>query len=209
MKLYDWHIAPNPRRVHIYLAEKGIEVPLVEVGQEDLTLAAWYREKYPQAMAPLLELDDGTCIGECMAICRYFEELQPNPPLMGTDARDKAVVTMWENRANEEGMLAASELFRNTHLLFADRGLPGSAEAIPQVSALVERRRARLNRFFRKFDQQLADKEFVAGDRYTVADATALCAVDFAKWSDVTIPDECRHLHRWYAQVSQRPSARA
>jgi glutathione S-transferase len=124
MKIYDWHIAPNPRRLHIYLAEKGIKVPLEEVGGDDLKLKPSYVAKYPHAMVPMLELDDGTCIGEAMAICRYFEEVNPDPPLMGTDAKDKAIVEMWEKRANEEGMLAASELFRNTHPKFADRGLP-------------------------------------------------------------------------------------
>ncbi|MDQ2802801.1 MAG: glutathione S-transferase family protein [Pseudomonadota bacterium] len=209
MKIYDWHIAPNPRRLHIFLAEKGVRVELVEVGQEDLTLAQWYRDKYPHAMAPMLELDDGTCIGEAMAICRYFEELHPEPPMMGTDAKEKATVAMWEQRANEEGMLAASELFRNMHPRFAERGLPGSAELIPAIPALRDRGHARLQRFFAKFDRQLADNTFVAGRRYTVADATALCAVDFAKWSDVTIPREARHLQRWYDAVSERPSARA
>ena len=209
MRIYDWHIAPNPRRLHIYLAEKGIKVELVEVGQEDLTLAPWYKERYPHAMVPMLELDDGTHIGEAMAIARYFEETQPDPPLMGRNAKERAVVAMWEKRANEEGMLPASELFRNTHPAFADRGLPGSAEPIPQLPGLRERARARLARFFRKFDERLAESEFVAGPRGTVADATTLCAVDFAKWSDVGIPAECRHLGRWHQAVSDRPSAKA
>jgi glutathione S-transferase len=209
MRIYDWHIAPNPRRLHIYLAEKGIAVELVEVGQEDLTLAPWYKAKYRHAMVPMLELDDGTCIGEAMAIARYFEETQPEPPLMGADAQEKAIVAMWEKRANEEGMLPASELFRNTHRAFADRGLPGSAEPIPQVAALRDRALARLGRFFRKFDEQLASNEFVAGPRWTVADATTLCAVDFAGWSDTGMPPECRHMGRWYAAVSARPSAKA
>jgi glutathione S-transferase len=209
MKLYEWHIAPNPRRVTIYLAEKGIQLERVEVGQADLTLAPWYREKYPHAMAPMLELDDGICIGECMAICRYFEEIYPDPPLMGTDPQSKAIVAMWENRANEEGMLAASELFRNSSPAFANRGLPGSADPVPQISELRDRARARLHRFFRKFDAQLADNEFVAGDRYSVADITALCAVDFAAWSDVTIPEKCANLRRWHRTVSARPSAKA
>ena len=208
MKIYDWHIAPNPRRLHIYLAEKGLNIPLVEVGGEDLKLQPAYVEKYPHALVPMLELDDGTLIGEAMAICRYFEELYPDPPLMGTDAKDKAIVEMWEKRANEEGMLASSELFRNTHPAFADRGLPGSAEPIGQVPELVVRAKARLGRFFRKFDAQLAANEFVAGSRYTVADATALCAVDFAKWTDLHIPPECTNMQRWYDAVSARPSAK-
>ncbi len=209
MRLYDWHIAPNPRRLHIFLAEKGIKLDLVEVGQDDLTLAPWFKEKYPHMMVPMLEMDDGTCIGEAMAICRYLEELHPDPPLMGVDAKDRAVVAMWEMRANEEGMLPASELFRNTHPRFADRGLPGSAAPIPQIPALCDRGRARLKRFFTKFDQQLQDNKFVAGERFTVADATALCAVDFAGWSDVKIPDGHSHLRRWYDAVTARPSAKA
>ncbi len=207
MKIYDWHIAPNPRRLHIYLAEKGITIPLVEVGGEDQKLKPSYVAKYPHAMVPMLELDDGTCIGEAMAICRYLEELHPDPPLMGVDAKDKAIVEMWEKRANEEGMLAASELFRNTSPTFADRGLPGSAEPIPQLPALVVRSKARMARFYQKFDEQLALNEFVAGHRYTIADITTLCAIDFGKWTDLDIPQECKNLRRWYKAVSARPSA--
>lgn len=209
MKIYDWHIAPNPRRLTIYLAEKGIEVERVEVSGEGFALQPAYLARYPHAMVPMLELDDGTLIGEVMAIARYFEELHPEPPLMGVNARDSALVDMWERRANEEGMLAASELFRNTHESFALRGLPGSAESVPCIAALAERGRARLQRFFTKFDAQLAEHEFVAGERYSVADITALCGVDFAKWSAVEIPPECSHLRRWHAAVSARPSAKA
>lgn len=115
---------------------------------------------------------------------------------------------MWEKRANEEGMLPASELFRNTHPAF-DQRVPGSAEPIPAIPALRDRARGRLGRFFRKFDDQLAGSVFVAAEGWTVADATTLAAVDFAKWSDVTIPPECRHLRRWYDMVNARPSARA
>ena len=123
-----------------------------------------------------------------MAIARYFEETHPEPPLMGVDAKDKAIVEMWEKRANEEGMLPASELFRNTHPQFAQRGLPGAADSIPAIAELRDRGRARLNRFFLKFDRQLEDNQFVAGERFTVADATTLAAVDFAAWSEVKIP---------------------
>jgi glutathione S-transferase len=209
MKIYDWHIAPNPRRLHIYLAEKGIKVDLEEVSGENFALKPSYIAKYPHAMVPMLELDDGTCIGEAMAIARYFEELHPDPPMMGTDAKDKAIVEMWEKRANEEGMLPASELFRNTHPDFAERGLPGSAEAIPRIPQLIDRARARLARFYKKFDAQLAGNEFVAGKRYTIADATTLCAIDFGMWTDYKIPTECKNVRRWYDAVSARPSAKA
>lgn len=209
MKIYDWHIAPNPRRLHIFIAEKGLNIPLVEVGTEKLTLSDDYKARYPHAMVPMLELDDGTCIGEAMAIARYLEELYPDPPLFGTDPVEKAKIDMWEKRANEEGMLPASELFRNTAETFADRGLPGSAAPIPQIPELRQRGRERLGRFYVKFDQQLANNRYVAGDRYSVADITALCAIDFGKWTDFDIPPECANVRRWYNEVSARPSARA
>lgn len=208
MKIYDWHIAPNPRRLHIFVAEKGLDIPLVEVGTEALTLSDEYRSRYPHAMVPMLELDDGTCIGEAMAIARYLEELYPDPPLFGTTPIERATIDMWEKRANEEGMLAASELFRNTAPTFADRGLPGSAQPIPQIPELTVRAKERMGRFYKKFNGQLATNRYVAGDRYSVADITTLCAIDFGKWSDLDIPSECTHLRRWYDEVSARPSAK-
>lgn len=208
MKIYDWHIAPNPRRLHIFVAEKGLDIPLVEVGTDALTLSDAYRAKYPHAMVPVLELDDGTCIGEAMAIARYLEELYPEPPLFGTTPIERATIDMWEKRANEEGMLAASELFRNTAPTFADRGLPGSAQPIPQIPELTVRAKERMARFYKKFNGQLANNRFVAADRYSVADITTLCAIDFGKWTDLDIPPECTNLRRWYDEVSARPSAK-
>lgn len=208
MKLFVWGPAPNPRRVKIYLAEKGIEVPMVDVSGPKGTLSEDYKARYPNALVPMLELDDGTQIGEAMAICRYFETLHPEPPLMGTDARDRALVEMWERRAYDEGMLGAAEVFRNSHPLFAGRSVPGHARPMPQSQDLVARGRLRLERFFEMFDRHLAGSEFVAGNRITVADITALCAVDFSrKLAKIPIPPECDHLQRWHAMMSGRPSA--
>jgi len=209
VKLYIWGKAPNPRRVLIYLEEKGIDVPLEDVGGGKGRLKPEYLARYPQATVPMLELDDGTQIGEAMAICRYFEELHPDPPLMGTDARDKAIVEMWERRAYEEGLLAVAEIFRNRHPLFADRGVPGAAGSIAQIPALIDRGKQRVQLFFRKFDAQLRDRPFVAGERFTVADATTLAVVDFAALGEDTIPADCGNLARWHAEVSKRPSAKA
>jgi len=208
MKLYHWQPAPNPRRVRIFLAEKSISVPMEDVG-EGPRLRSDYRANYSFAMVPMLELDDGTQIGEAMAICRYFEDLHPDPPLMGVDARDKAVVDMWERRAWNEGMAGAAEVFRNTHAAFVDRGLPGFSEPVPQIPALVERGRRRVAHFFQVFDAQLAGRSYVAGERYSVADITTLCSIDFAKMAKIDIPRECTDLRRWYETVSARPSARA
>ena len=208
MRLFVWGSAPNPRRVKMYLAEKGLSVPTDDVG-DGFQLSAGYKAEYPFALVPMLELDDGTQIGEAIAICRYFEALHPDPPLMGTEAKDKAMIEMWERRAYDEGFLGAAEVFRNTHRAFVDRSLPGYAGAVPQIEALVTRGHQRLARFFDMFDRQLAGNEFVAGKRISVADITALCAVDFAKnLAKVSIPDEHRHLRRWYDALSARPSAK-
>jgi len=209
MKLYVWNRAPNPRRLLIFLAEKGIHVPQEDVGGEKGRLKPEYVARYPQATVPMLELDDGTQIGEAMAICRYFEELHPTPPLMGVDARDRAIVDMWERRAYEEGLISAAEIFRNRHPLFASRGVPGVGDSVPQIPALVERGKQRLALFFRKFDLQLQRHRFVAGDRFTVADATTLVAVDFAAFNGEKIPGDCESLRRWHGEASERPSARA
>jgi glutathione S-transferase len=210
MKLYVWRRAPNPRRVLVYLAEKGIEIATEDVGGEGARLKPEYCARYPQATVPMLELDDGTQIGEAMAICRYLEELHPEPPLFGRDPKERALADMWERRAYEEGLVAAAEVFRNTHPLFVDRGLPGIPVPLPQVPALADRGRLRLECFYRKFDRELGSRRFVAGDRFTVADITTLAAVDFAVGvARVPIPEDCGNLRRWHAEVSARPSARA
>jgi glutathione S-transferase len=125
------------------------------------------------------------------------------------DARDRAIVDMWERRAYEEGLISAAEIFRNRHPLFANRGLPGVGESVFQIPALVERGKQRLQLFFRKFDAQLQRHPFVTGDRFTVADATTLVAVDFAAFNGEKIPEQCAGIRRWHAEVSERPSARA
>jgi glutathione S-transferase len=209
MQLYVWGKAPNPRRVRMYLAEKGLAVPMQDAG-DGAQLSASYKSKYPFAMVPMLELDDGTQIGEAMAICRYFETLHPTPALMGTDAKEKAVIEMWERRAYDEGLIGAAEVFRNTHPAFKDRSIPGHADPVPQVQALQSRGRQRLALFFEMLDRQLNENEFVAGNHISVADITALCAIDFAKIrAETSVPENHKNLRRWYEAVSVRPSAAA
>jgi glutathione S-transferase len=208
MKLYDWKIAPNARRVRIFLAEKGIDLPIEEVGvPKTPQLEPDFLAKSPNRLAPVLELDDGTRIAETMAICRYLESFYPDPPLMGTDPKSTALIEMWERRAEMEGMQAVAELFRNSHPAFVDRGLPGWAEPIPQVEALIERGKARTDRFFRIFDAGLTDSDYIGGDSFSVADITTLCAIDFAVGAaQVEIPDDAPNLQRWHEMVSARPS---
>jgi glutathione S-transferase len=209
MKLYDCTPAPSPRRVRVFLAEKGIVVPTVQVDlRADEQFSPAFRAVNPDCIVPVLALDDGTCIADVMAICVYFEALQPEPPLMGVGAQDRAIVTAWQRRVERDGFFAVAEAFRNSTPAFKGRALPG-ADDYEQIPALVERGRARVGRFFAMLDARLADHDFVAGRRYSIADITALVAVDFARWIKLALPEECSHLRRWHGAVSARPSAKA
>ncbi len=202
MKLYDSTHAPNPRRVRIFLAEKGIEVPVVpvDIGAAENRKSP-YIDKNPMGGLPMLELDDGTCIAETVAICRYFEATQPEPPLMGTDAADQALVEMWQRRMELEFMQLVTGAFRNTHDFFKGR--------ITQVPEYGEVCRAAAPKRIAWIDEVLADREFVAGERFTIADITALCTIDFGRVVDLRIQPEQKNLTRWYEAVSNRPSAKA
>jgi glutathione S-transferase len=209
MKFYDCAIAPSPRRVRIFLAEKGITLPTIQV---DLRKGEQFGEAFravnPDCTVPVLELDDGRRISDSLAVCVYLEQSKPEPPLMGVDAADRAIVAEWQRRAERDGFLAVAEAFRNSTPAFKTRALPGPDD-YAQIPALVERGRARAQKFFKLMDARLADREFVAGERYSIADITTLVAVDFAGWIKLTIPDDCPHLRRWHAAVAARPSARA
>jgi glutathione S-transferase len=209
MKLYNWKPAPNCRRVRMFILEKGLDMPtLVEVGGK-ARLSDGYVEMWPHALVPMLETDDGLRIGEAMAVCRFLEDEHPEPNLMGANGVEKAMIEMWERRAYDEGMIGAAEVLRNSHPAFVDRGLPGTLEPVPQIPALVERGKERVRRFYQKFEDQLKDKHFVAGDRFTVADITTLCSIDFAKVLGLEVPNECPSVARWHREVSSRSAARA
>ena len=209
MKLYDYAPAPNPRRVRIFLAEKGIAVPAVQIDLRALEqFSPAFRAVNPDCTVPVLELDDGARIADVMAICVYFETLRPEPPLMGVGAQDRADVAAWQRRVEREGFFAVVEAFRNATPAFKERALPGP-DRYEQIPALAERGRERVGRFFAMLDGCLADREFVAGRQYSIADITALVTIDFAGWIKLTIPDACSHLRRWYDVVSARPSAKA
>ncbi len=202
MKLYDSAMAPNPRRVRIFLAEKGITVPTVQV---DIGKAAnrspEFLAKNPLGGLPVLELDDGSFLAESVAICLYFELLHPTPPLLGTDARDKAFVEMWQRRM-ELGLLSnTAGCFRNTHAFFKGR--------IPQVAEYGAVCKEAAVKQLAWLDGELAKTRFIAGDRYTIADITALVGIDFGKVSDIRLLPEQKNLARWYDEVSTRPSAKA
>jgi glutathione S-transferase len=195
MKLYvDRHgTAPSPRRVRVYLAEKGIEVPYerLEIHQENRT--SEFARKNPLQTLPVLELDDGTCIAESLAICRYFEELHPDPPLLGASPKEKAEVEMWTRRV---------ELYLYLPIEFANPKVTGE-----EGSAVFRSWREQSIVFL---DRLLAEREFIAGDRYTIADVCALCALDFGMaYVGVELSPKREQLIRWHRSVSARPSARA
>ncbi|BCH32337.1 glutathione S-transferase [Mesorhizobium sp. L-8-10] len=203
MKLFDGGKAPNPRRVRIFLAEKGIEVPLVPIDMN----AMGHREeavasRNPLRRLPVLELDDGTIITESIAICRYFEELHPEPALFGRGALGKAKVEMWQRRMELNLMMAVAQAFRHIH--------PAMKEwEKPQIPEWGEANKPKALEFLRLLDGELASREFVAGDDYSVADITGMIAVDFMKPARIQVPDELANVIRWYRAVGARPSAAA
>jgi glutathione S-transferase len=202
MKLYDFKQAPNPRRVRIFLAEKGLRVPLEQV---DIFARANrqpdFLAKNPLGGIPVLELDDGTHISESVAICRYFEALHPTPPLFGRDAADQARVEMW-NRRVELVLL-------NSIGMIWGHGSPLTAKVVQQIPANVEPSRKRAAGFLEILDRELATRPFIAGENVSVADITALCTIDFARMVEFTPDPALSNFARWHAAMSARPSASA
>jgi len=203
MKLYDGGRAPNPRRVGIFLAEKGLKIPTEEV---DLLALQQRTEAYtavnPMQRVPALVLDDGTVIAESIAICRYFEALHPDPALFGTGPLDSALVEMWNRRAELHLLFPVAAVFQHLHpamKLMLD----------PQVPAWGEANRPRAIAFLEFLDGELKNRPYIAGMDYTVADITALIAVDFMRVSRLSVPDNLANVLRWHKDVSARPSAAA
>jgi len=209
MKFYDCRTAPSPRRVRIFLAEKGVEIETVQVdlGQGE-QLSEAYREVNPDCVVPALQLDDGSYISEVLAICQYIEDTYPEPALMGGTAEERARVSMWNAKVEQQGLWAMADAFRNAAKGLKNRAVTGP-EAYPQIPELAERGRLRVLQFFKRLDAQLASSRFVAGDRYSMADITAMVLVDFAGWIKIQVPEEATNIARWYAEVSKRPSAAA
>ena len=203
MKLYDGGRAPNPRRTRIFLAEKGISLPTEQIDLGALQQRSpAYTAVNPLQRIPALVLDDGTVITESIAICRYFEEIQPDPPLFGRGALEVAQVEMWQRRMEQNLLTGVSHVFRNAH--------PAMKEMeVPQVPAWAEANKPRIAEFLVFLDRDLKDRPFIAGDHYTVADITGLVGVDFMKPAKLAVPDELKNLKRWHAAVSARPSAQA
>jgi glutathione S-transferase len=203
MKLYDSKMAPNPRRTRIFLAEKGISVPTEQVDMMKMEhKTPEYTAINPLQRMPALVLDDGTVITESIAICRYFEALQPDPPLFGTGPKEIAQIEMWNRRCEINFFANVAAVFRHLH--------PAMKELeVPQVPAYAEAMQPRAVWFLELLDKELASHEFIAGANFSVADITGLCAVDFMKPSRIVMPENLGNVTRWHATVSARPSAKA
>jgi glutathione S-transferase len=164
-----------------------------------------FRAINPDCTVPALMLDDGTVIADAVAICGYLEELHPEPPLIGATPLERALVTALNRQIERDGFFAAMDAFRNTAKGLKGRALPGPHD-YEQIPELAARGRVRLEHFVRAMDARLADREFLAGSRFTIADISTLVLVDLAARAKLSIPDECTHLRRWHAAVAARPS---
>ena len=209
MKLYDCTPAPNPRRVRIFIAEKGLDIPLEQVDlRNKQQLTPEFQKINPFCDVPVLELDDGTCISQVNGICRYLEATFPTPDLYGKNAKEQGQIAMWDNYAFTHGISSVADAFRNYAEGFKDRAVLGT-RGYAQIPELAQRGKDRTLDFFAAMNNFLAEKEFIAGDRFSAADITTLVTVDFAKWIKVEIDASQTHLLRWYDAVSTRPSAKA
>lgn len=202
MKIYETHTAPSPRRVRIFLAEKNIAMEYVQVDiAKGENLSAAMRAKNPMAKIPILELDDGTCISETISICRYFEELQPEPPLFGRTALEKAQVDMWQRFTELHLFMPVGMCFQHTTGYFKDRMTPikeYGVEAGKQAQS-----------FLNVLDERLALSPYIAGEHFSIADITALCAIDFGRVVKIKMTDQQVNLNHWYAMINERASAKA
>lgn len=204
--LYDCSTAPSPRRARILLAEKGLVHETVQVDlRSGEQLGEAYRRINPQCTVPALRTDDGLLLTDNAAIAAWAEAAHPEPPLLGMTPAQKAEIASWHWRIEFEGLIAIAEALRNGSPAMANRALPGPVD-YPQIPALAERGLARVQQFFVTLDQRLAGREFVAGDGFSIADITAVVAVDFARVVKVRVGEQHPQLLRWRAAMAQRPS---
>lgn len=209
MRLFDFNRAPNPRRARIAFAEKGIDIELVPVNLFRMEqLSPEFLAINPLGTVPVLETDDGTYLTENVAICSYLDDLQPEPPLMGSSATEKALVLNWNNIVEQSGLFSVAEVLRNWSPGFRNRAFPGTMD-YPQLPALVERGRHRTEQFFDHMERRLSETTYLAGDHFSFADITLLAITDFAGWVEIQPQATRPAFARWYEKVAARPSMRA
>jgi glutathione S-transferase len=204
--LYDCATAPSPRRARIFLAEKGVAYETVQVDlRNSEQLSSAYQNINPQCTVPALRTEEGAMLTDNAAITAYLEARYPEPPLLGTTPNEKAQIASWNWRVEFEGLLAVAEALRNSAPAMANRALPGQMD-YPQIPELAQRGLARVQQFFVMLDERLAERDFIATDNFSVADITAVVAVDFARVVRIKPGEQHPHLQRWRAAMAQRPS---
>lgn len=209
MRFYDCQTAPSPRRVRMFLAEKKIDIPTVQVDlRNGEQLGEAFRRINPRCTVPVLELDDGTCLTDTLAICHYLESLYPEPNLMGMNGREQALVLNWHEQILTEGFLAGAEALRNFVKGFENRALTGP-KSFRQIPELAERGRQRLELFMGVLDQRLSESPYVALERFTMADIGGYVCADFASWVKLPVRERWPNVRRWFDDISVRPSASA
>lgn len=205
MKFYDCATAPSPRRVRMFIAEKGLDIPVVQVDlRAGEQLSEAFRAINPHATVPVLELDDGTRLLDSNSISLYLDETYPEPNLMGRDPKEKAVIAGWNRMAEWDGVAAGAEALRNRAKPMQGRALTGPVN-YEQIPELAERGIKRATHFLEELDRRFNESPYLAGDRFTIADITAVVAVDFFKWVKVEMTDAQTGLRRWYDEVTARP----
>lgn len=209
MRLYDCQMAPNPRRARIFIAEKGLEIPKEEISiLEGENLSENYLQINPWGLLPCLVLDDGTVINEAPCIFRYLETLHPEPNLLGTEPVESAHIEAWERFGEMQGMQAVGEFFRNQSEVLQNRAMPGFS-GIALIPELVERGKQRIAWFYEQINKRLAQSEYLGAERFTAADITAQCVVDFGTAVGLAAPTSHSNIKRWHKAVSERESATA
>jgi glutathione S-transferase len=202
MKIFETRTAPSPRRVRVFLSEKNIPMDYVQLDiEKGENLSPQFKAKNPVGKVPILQLDDGICISEAASICRYFEEIQPEPSLMGTNALEKAQIDMWQRQVEMYLFMQVGMCFQHTTGYFKDRMTPIKEYGVVAGKNALD--------FLKILDHRLSESEFIAGETFSIADITALCAIDFARVVKLKIAEEQQNLQRWYQSVSSRPSAKA
>jgi glutathione S-transferase len=204
--LYDCATAPSPRRARIFLAEKGVPYETVQVDLRNAEqMSDAFRQINPQCTVPALRTDEGSVLTDNAAIAAYMEARYPEPPLLGIGPQDKADIASWQWRVEFEGLMAIAEAFRNSSPAMVNRALPGPVD-YPQIPELAQRGSDRVLAFFAALNAQLQDREFIAAQQFSVADITAVVAVDFARVIRLKPDDRHPHLVRWRAAMAQRPA---
>ena len=207
MKLYDFGPAANSKRVRMFITEKGIEVPVVELNvRDDAQFKEPFNSMNPFHCVPFLELDDGTVIAESISVCRYLEELHPEPSFFGRTAEERAIIDMWNRRVELDGFMPALHATRNNVPLFKGRVVPGTRTDLEQLPTMVQRGKEMLDIFLSRLDPQLAVNEFVAGSAISIADITCFFVINMANSLEIETESTYPNISRWHNEFSARPS---